>query len=211
MFYHKHVTSLSALIAVLLFLAGCSSTRVLHSWKEQTRNPDTIKNILIVGVTTNDLDRRLFEDSYAAALAEAGISARPSYTELVTERMASKDNIKSAARLMGMEYVLVTHMVKSDKRQVYRPRVTYTAPVGFYHSYSSYYPRVYTYVHEPGYYTTHEYVQLESNLYALDSEKLLWSAATETVDPKDIQKVAGELSKVLVKQMKADGVIASGQ
>jgi hypothetical protein len=66
---------------------------------------------------------------------------------------------------------------------------------------------VYHYVNEPGYYSTHEYVKLESNLYDVDSQNLIWSAATETVDPGDTASAAKELCRALVRDLKARGLV----
>lgn len=163
--------------------------------------------VLVAGIAENGMKQRLFEDTFCTALKNAGVDAVQSYTNISEEDFANKNKIRAVAQALGVRYLLVTHMAGSDKRQVYRPATTYPAPHSYYYDYDRYYPMVYGYVHEPGYYTTHEYVQLESNLYDVDTEKLVWSAATETVDPREIQKVVDELSKVLVKQMQADGII----
>jgi hypothetical protein len=62
-------------------------------------------------------------------------------------------------------------------------------------------------VHEPGYYSTHEFVRLESNLYETETDHLIWSASTETVDPADTGSAARELCRVLIRDMKAKGLI----
>ncbi len=205
--FRKSIPVVSFILISMFLCTACSSTRVLSSWKSKEVPPPPVGKILVAGIAENGMKQRLFEDAFCKALKKAGVDAVQSYTSISEEDSANKNKTRAAAKALGVPYLLVTHVVGNDKRQVFRPGTTYPAPHSYYYDYGRYYPMVYGYVHEPGYYTTHDYVQLESNLYDVNSEALIWSAATETVDPEDIQKVVDDLSTVLVKRMQADGII----
>ena len=72
---------------------------------------------------------------------------------------------------------------------------------------SIYYPHVNTYVHQPGYYTTHETYTLETNLYDVESEELVWSARSRTFAPESVSEVIVDLTKLLLNDLQDKDLI----
>ena len=104
--------------------------------------------------------------------------------------------------------ILVTHLIGVEDKEVYHPPTTQAVPVRGYHdSFNSYYPRVYAYVHEPGYYTKHKNVNLETNLYETQTDKLVWSVTSETLDPESVNKIIESLSKVVIKSLQKNNLL----
>jgi hypothetical protein len=62
-------------------------------------------------------------------------------------------------------------------------------------------------VHDPGYYTTHEVYTLETSLYDVKSEQLVWTARTRTFSPESIDDAIAELTKLLIKDMTEKGLL----
>jgi hypothetical protein len=49
--------------------------------------------------------------------------------------------------------------------------------------------------------------QVETNIDNSKTEKLIWSGVSDTILQKDMEKDAKNLAKVLVKQLKKDGLL----
>jgi hypothetical protein len=62
-------------------------------------------------------------------------------------------------------------------------------------------------VYTPGYMKESTIAQIETNLYNSKTEKLIWSGVSDTILQKDMEKDAKNLAKVLVKQLKKDGLL----
>ncbi len=75
------------------------------------------------------------------------------------------------------------------------------------HSLGPYYYSVHQYTQTPGYYIDHKYVRLESNLYETKTEKLIWSASSETIDPKSVNELIESLCKKVLKSLKDNNLI----
>jgi hypothetical protein len=60
---------------------------------------------------------------------------------------------------------------------------------------------------DPGYYATDKTYFLETNLYDAATEKLVWSAQSETVNPGSIDKFVQDYPKKLIAQMVKDGLL----
>ena len=52
-----------------------------------------------------------------------------------------------------------------------------------------------------------KYVSLESNLYDINTEKLIWLASSETVDPEPVNEIVESLCKEVMKSLRKNGLI----
>jgi hypothetical protein len=55
--------------------------------------------------------------------------------------------------------------------------------------------------------TQYEVASVETNLYAVSTRTLIWSATTQTVDPKTITKEAPGYADLIIGQLRARGLI----
>ena len=198
----------------VLALAGCSaSTKLTSVWTEPGFQPNSIKKIMVVGVAPKPATRRMFEETFAAALSAQGVTAIPSYTVLPEGGI---DSVTANAKLQegGFDGVFVTRLV--DKQTVetyYPPTSTYVAaPSAYYGGWNGYYSTGYAYTSSPGYTVQNEVVNLETNLYRFSDGKLAWSALSQSwleqaADPgTEIKPFVQQLmyslesSKVITKQ-----------
>ena len=65
------------------------------------------------------------------------------------------------------------------------------------------------FVDSPGYMATYKNVHLENNVYQLEDKKLVWSAASETFDPQDVNKAVKELAEKIIRRLKEDKLLKS--
>ena len=63
------------------------------------------------------------------------------------------------------------------------------------------------YMHSPVSYTETESVRLVTNIYERETEKLIWTAVTETLRPKSVQEVINSLSSTVMKNLRANKLI----
>jgi hypothetical protein len=71
----------------------------------------------------------------------------------------------------------------------------------------SYYPHVNSYVNNPGYYTTHETYTLETTLYDVKTEDLVWTARSRTFSPESVDEVIVDLTKLLINDLEEKNLI----
>ena len=196
------------LCAVSFLLFSCASTKITQSWVEPS-NKKSYSNLLIVGIAESEQTRRAYESYFVEALKEKAIGAEASYRIIKSNVEINRDTVTKAIKGLNIDGVLVTHMVAVDEETVYRPSTGYAYGGayggyyrgGYYGSLYSYYPTVNTYVHDPGYYTTHEVYTLETSLYDVKSEQLVWTARTRTFSPESIDHTIKELTELLIKDM----------
>lgn len=193
----------STAITLAVFLS-CASSRITSSWKDDQYSGGPIDRVLVMGISDETHNRRIFEDVFIKEFNSIGVEALASYTIFPGDREIKAAEIKAAARERDIDKVLITHLVDVEKKEVYHPPVSTPA---YAYTYGNYYHRIYHYTHQPGYTTQHEYVKLETGLYDADTEKLIWSAATETVDPDNLAEAVMGLSAVIFKNLRESGLL----
>jgi hypothetical protein len=70
-----------------------------------------------------------------------------------------------------------------------------------------YYGMSHTTVYTPGYTVTDTIVRLDTKLFAVSTEKMIWAGKTESFNPSSAQTVISELATVVTSDMKKSGMI----
>ncbi len=202
---------LFALAVFLPLLSSCTNTKITSVWMDSEKAGTTFNDILIIGIADEEHNRRLFEEQFTNQLKAAGTQSSVSYTLLPQGIDINRDTVSAAIEGKTVDAVIVTHLVAVEEETVYRPSMDYQPAYGYYNGLYSYYPHVHTYVHQPGYYTTHDIVKLETNLYEVATEQLVWSAQSSSFAPESAKEVIDELVNLVIKDLQQKGLITAKQ
>lgn len=201
-----------ALLALLV--AACSSTTLSGSWSDPAFN-NKVKDVYIIGIAKDDTVRRIFEDAFSGPLGSKGVETFSSYRDLPKREETSREDIIKSMTAEGCDSVLLTKLVGQRKETVtspgyvsgYSPGPFYGNRGGYYNSWGSYYGRSYDVVYEPPTTTEFTILTVESVLYDLQTEKMIWSGQFETVVEDSIEKNIQDYVNEVVKDMAAKGLI----
>jgi len=185
----------------LVLLASCANTKVVEHWAD----PDfkaKLKNIMVLSLNESDKSRRLFEDAFLSAMRQRKIQSSASYTLLPSYEDLDKEKVKAAISGSDIDGVLVLRAVKITMEERYvQPQATGTRYNSFYAYVGEYRP---TY---SAYNTQDKLVHLETNLYAVDGEKLIWTGKTESFSPADVHTYLIDLTKTVLDKIDKTGFI----
>jgi hypothetical protein len=192
----------AALLASLVIACG-PSTEITKSWKDPgaSVNLDSVNKILVIGLVKDETARRVVEDNLVTRLKGKGV---PSYSYLTGE-MTSATNDALAAKLKadGFDYVLIMRLADVEKETSYVPGTT----SGYYGSYYGYYSYGMGAYSSPGYYTTDKNYFIETMVYSVPEDKLLWSSTTKTVNPSKLESSLNEIGSVISAKMRKEGFL----
>lgn len=206
----------SALLSfsLLAFLAASDgkSVKMVTSWFNPKYEGHTFHKILVIGVAQNLEVRADFEDGMAAQLARPGIETIPGNQILLRPDPNAKpdlDYLRGQIRDNHIDAVVVTRLLKVDKKVTVVPSSTYIAPYPYYYSFYGYLGAVYPMVYDPGYTREDTTVSVETNVYATSKPDgdLVWNGVSKSFNPKSAKKVADGLVKEVPKQMEKDGLL----
>ena len=192
----------SLLLILGSLLVACSTpTKVVNRWMEESAAGRDMGKTLVIAITQEENSRRTLETAYANALKEYGVEVVPSYTIFQSEKDISKESVKPVVHEQGFNSVLVTLFKGVDEQTIYHaPTYTYT-PGPYYGHMWGYYGHAHTAVGSPGYYATYKTILLESNLYDVATEKLIWTVATETEEDRGKMEVINSKVKSVMKEL----------
>ena len=191
------------LIAVILL--SCTTAKPIMEWKDPGYMGGPFDNILIVGLSDQVTVRRLFENTFVDQLQEKNIKATPSFAVMPQEVRPSEESIKAIISEIKFDSVLVTHLVGVEEKEVYHPPSYSMAPYGGFYGYYGY---VGGYVYEPGYYTRYDRFRLETNLYDVKTEKLVWSMQSESLNPSSEEALIKAKIKTVIDRLQDQKLIA---
>ena len=209
--YSPRVTRFLIAILALCALAGCkkgSTTTVPLSWKNPNHEGETFSKLFVIGVGKDEGTRRLFEDTFAKAIATEGAAAQASWGHLPQSEQLTEEQIRGAIEGGDFDGVLITRLLGVGQSQEYVPPSTHTVPTGYYgRGYYGYYGASYTVVHEPGYFKTNTTFRLETNLYSVASGDLIWSGQSDTLNPESLTDVINSMTAAVAKKLKQEKLI----
>ncbi len=199
----RFLQPLIVLIAGILLVSACANTKISQSWVDPDHKK-VYKDLLVIGVAESEQNRRAYESYFVEELKAIGVEAVASYKLIKSDQKIDRETVGKAIDGLGIDGVLITHLLAVDEETIYRPSMDYMPMYGggYYGGMYSYYPHVNTYVHRPGYYTTHETYTLETNLYDVETEELVWPARTRTFSPESVDEVIVDLTRLLIADLK---------
>jgi len=212
--FERNLTKTAVLISLFTVLASCANTKISQSWVEPD-NKKSFNDILIIGISESEQNRRAYESYFVDELKNIGIEGEASYKLIKSDEKINRETVTKAIKGLGIDAVLTTHVAAVDEETIYRPSTGYVYGGGYGAGYGggyygglySYYPHVNTYVNQPGYYSTHETYTIETNLYDVESEELVWSARSRTFSPESVDETIVDLTKLLIDDLKAKNLI----
>ncbi len=198
----------------VLFLSGCSSTKMVDSWKSEEYTNYQPKKVLIVGITQNLTARKLFEDHLKNEFLSRNIEAVESFevfeSSFTSAKQTEEDITKEVEKLSnkGFDAVLISAVKGVDEKTTYSGdtfvRDYYWRRFGrYYYLYQDAY-------FVEGYYNKYKVYNIEAALYDLksDNEKsLVWVASYNIVDPKKIDTTVNDYVSVIIASLEKEGYI----
>lgn len=192
--------------ALFLFLAGCSTSRIVHSWESPNLLVKKYNKILVVGLL-RDTDRSLrekMENHLVGDLNEKGCNAISSLKEYGPKSFEGlkEDVVLKRLHENGVDGIITIVMLNKKKEHYFVTRRMYESPdVLFQRRFWGYYSSIYDRIYEPGYYTEFTRYFWESNFYDMEYKELLYSVQTESFDPQSAESLAHEYGKLIVNDM----------
>lgn len=207
----KSVNRGFALLALVLCagLLACSRTTIKTSWVNEEYRGKPIKKVMVIGISKEPATRRLFEDDFVGELQARGTDAEPSYQNHPSAEKLEKGELISESKKSGADSLLITRLIERKTETNYYPGRVYGGRYGYYHNWYDYYSRGYGVEYDPGYIVESEIVRLETNLYDLKTEQLIWSAVSETFVDVPGKPAIKSVIRTLAKKMEKDGLVAA--
>ncbi|MEW5847787.1 MAG: hypothetical protein AB2A00_03195 [Myxococcota bacterium] len=177
---------------VLMAAVGCSSTQLVSSWSDPTAEDLRFQKVLVVALTGDAATRRIAEDQAAQSLHVG--RAIPAYRVVSDEELRDLDALRRRVAQEGFDAVMLMRVVGVDYVPQYSP-----ATPGFVDYFGYVYPM------SPV--DTEMHVRIETTVFSLPDDKLIWAGLTHSVDPSSVENMAHRIAEVVRRDMRRRGLL----
>ncbi|HEY1911036.1 MAG TPA: hypothetical protein VGG73_08940 [Vicinamibacterales bacterium] len=201
-------------ICAAIGLSACATTTFTSSWRAPDAQPvGSLKGQKVVAiVATKDVAaRRAGEDALAKAVTAQGAIGVPGYTIVPDDMVRDETRARAAIEASGAIGVVVMRPVAKDKEissttSMYGPAM-YGGPM-----YGPYWGGYYGYGWGGAWggttdIRTDTIVTVETLVYSLKQNKLLWAGQSKTTNPSKIDEFVRELATGAASEMKKAGLL----
>ena len=201
--------SLALTAAAAIAITGCAAGTTFQStWKAPDACPLGFKGKKVVAmvVVPDVATRRGAEEELARQLTERGVEGLPASALIPENEIKDKDKVKSRLEKAEVAGVVVMQVVGKEK-EITASGPTYMGP-----SYGSFYGGWYGAgwgmpMYSPGYIQTDTLVYVETLVYSLKQDKLVWAGKSKSTNPSRVDSLIKDIVAGAVADMEKAGLI----
>ena len=202
---------LMSTIAFCLVLASAlaAGPKFTSTWKAPEASTTSFAGRKVAALLISD-DQSLRisgEEALVRELASIGVTdGVASYRIVPREELRDADRARPWYERAGVDGVVSMRLVKAETHKTSSSAVwtspTYSSLWGYYgYGWGS------VYVFDPGRDTPETVAVIETLVFSVPQNKLLWAGVTESTDPKDAQRVIEDVVEATVEEMRKQGLL----
>lgn len=190
------------LAVVLMVTAGCATTRVTTAWRATDRPPVAFTKVLALVAGDDQALRRVGETEICRRVAPTACT--PSFELFPGATPPDASQARARVRADGFDGAIVFRVV-GERQQVTVTTPTY-APASFW----GFYGRSAPVAPNPAHVRTDTLVKVETSVYDLTADQLVWVGTTQTLNPADVPSLVDGVATAVAGDMRAHGLLRAG-
>ncbi|MBC2716413.1 MAG: hypothetical protein HF978_14000 [Desulfobacteraceae bacterium] len=187
----------------VFFIISCSGTKLTQKQVNEEFKGKPVSDILVIAIADKEKSRLSFEKKFVAHLKAVGVEAVSSadVIPMPADLELQKEDILNAVKKFKNDAVIITHVKSIEDKDIYTRN--YRGGRGYY----GYYGYAHSYVHNPGYSSIDTIVRLETNLYDVKTEQLIWSGQSKTWNKDSKNEIINDVIKVVINDLQKNKLI----
>jgi hypothetical protein len=193
----------SGLLLSLIILSCSPSTQLTDIYSDEAFAGKEIKKMLVLGLTTDKWKQKVYENEFRSQLLTHNIEVLTAWQELPKGEQLNKETFEKYFKDQNIDAVLVAiEGGESTDKTLYTggSGQVYVGFYGFYASTASFY-------YNSDYLAEEKIVHMRTNLYETKDAKLIWSAKSQSYEPKNTGDVVKAVSNNVVGELYRQGYI----
>jgi len=195
----------SGFIFVMVTFSCSSSTQMSDIYVDDSFTGTGLKKILVLGLTTDEWKKKVYENEFRSKLMSYDVEVLTAWQELPKGEQLNKETFEKYFKDKNVDAVLVAIEggESTDKTLYTAGSGNVYVGVGFYGFYAS----TASYYFNSDYLAEEKVVHMRTNLYETKDAKLIWSAKSQSFEPKNTGDVVKTVSKNVVGELYRKGFI----
>jgi len=201
-----------AVMAALLTLSACQSTKVISDWDAGRDSIDKRERIAVVAMMPESLQRLTVEQEIVRVMRGSGRNALVSSDIPGLSGRLTKETADPALRAASVDAIVVVFMTgagqgeRLERADYYAQLVASGFGSGGWGYFTPGFTNVYTIREGAGFYDQQNFVYVETTYFDIVEDKAKWSMITRSKD-LDHNDTAKDVSKKIVSMMRSTGTL----
>lgn len=204
------------LLAAAALLSACAAvTETRARWLLPAGQPaPAFRHFYVVALAPTEESARKVEAGLVAELEAAGqkaVSARTLLPATAWTDGKLRESIVANVKTTPADAVLVASFVRKEAQDHYLPPAMGGKVLPqdkYFGNYDGYIREEYEAVSQPGYYAVDQHFYLQTSLYQVRDEKLVWRARSSTINPASLDAAVASYAKAMRKELAHSGALA---
>jgi hypothetical protein len=196
---------LSGLVIIIIVFSCGSSTQLSDVYVDDSFTGKDFKKMLVLGLSTDEWKRKVYENEFRSELMSYNVEVLTAWQELPKGEQLNRETFEKYFSDKNIDAVLVVIEggESTDKTLYSAGSGNVYVGVGFYGFYAS----TASYYFNSDYLAEEKVVHMRTNLYETKDAKLIWSAKSQSFEPKNTGDVVKAVSKNVVGELYRQGYI----
>jgi hypothetical protein len=194
-----------------LAIAGTATTllaaepKFTSTWTAPAGAPVTFAGRKVIALVISDDDnlRVSSEEALASQLTTRGLVGTPAYRVIPREEIRNAESARAWFERAGAEGVVAMRLVDAKTVRTYTPDTWTSVPYG---TLWGYYGYGWGAVYMPGRVDEDTVVSVETLIFSVPRNQLLWAGVSESRNPKDAHRLIADLVTAVAKQLQKEGL-----
>lgn len=198
-----HLIALSTLATTTVLLAADPKFTSTWKWMDAAKVSFAGKKVAALVITQDESLRVAGEESLVRELTARGLQTVATYRIVPRPELETADKAKVWYEKHGVEGVVAMRPVSKEKVRDYEPSL-WMGPT--YGNLWSYYGYGWSAVYIPGSIREDTVVVVETLVFSVPLNQLLWAGVSETKNPKELQQFVKDLVGAAAKELEKQGL-----
>lgn len=202
----RRPTCTLAAAAVLALSTACASSSSFKTWKNPDAGARSFVNVGVFAFAQDPQVRRTTENMFLRA-ATGGTKVVASYSLFKDAELKDKDAVVAKVKASGLDAIVVFRVIAVEERESETYGVTGYTAAPYYGGFSSYYGYYGVATFGTVYTTKEKIVQIETTVYAVSDEKLVWVSQAKFDAPESTLDVLEGIVDSAAQAMRKEQLI----
>lgn len=190
-------------LQITLLISCSSSTQLTDIYVDETFSGKEFKKILVFGLAKDEWKRKVYENEFRSQLLKYNVEVLMAWQELPKGEQMNRETFEKYFRDKNVDALLVAiEGGESSDKTLYTGGSGHVY-VGFYGFYASTAPLYFN----SDYLAEEKIVYMRANFYETTEGKIIWSAKSQSYEPKNTGDVVKTVSSKVVSDLYKEGFV----
>ncbi len=190
------------LVAILLVLAACTSSKLENEWRAPDVSGAPYSRVMVIATAKTYENRVLYEDTVAGLLRSDSTEVLVSHEHFAADVEMNRANVVPVVKRENVDGVVSSFFLGEAEFEGYQHANTMGREFYF-----DRYQRAMDYAYSPGFNSSEGRIYLSTSFFDVASGKEVWSAISETSNPKEDSGIIKSAAPVLAEKLRKQGLV----